>query len=415
MGNERNTLLSMQFFAVLCISIALVQMQVYAAVTMVGPTKNMCVGVNVGASTLQTKSAMYLALCDGAFSTTRTGADSYDKSIGYLKMGVEKIAFVRDGYLTDTTSLCTTTDPFACSAANNVYLMSGSSGDNVYQDTSAEKKADAAAGGGTYAFSSTGAYFGQDTQAANMKFSNGVSGFYAGTASYMVTSGSISTKMNEFDIAGTKKSACISAIAGGTCGAERTFNEGTYKFSLFGYGRSVNNAIKNVVDKKNGGTAKPFQYIGFRQVVTLTAAPAAATVTVMVTKKSGGAGVDPDQAKEEDIASFKLCVDTTRCLQYVFPSKYNTGLLEAGNPVVDANSETKDIKIKVSWNGAKTGMSLNVDYLMAVADVQANDRWFVYDPDVFDPALSGVSTTTGVGYVALSVCAIAMSIVRLYE
>jgi len=172
---------------------------------------------------------------------------------------------------------------------------------------------------------------------------------------------------------------------------------------------------KTLLTKKNGGTAKPFQYIGFRQVVILTAAPAAATVTVMVTKKSGGAGVDPDQAKEEDIASFKLCVGTTRCLQYVFPSKYNTGLLEAGNPVVDANSETKDIKIKVSWNGAKTGMSLNVDYLMAVADVQANDRWFVYDPDVFDPALSGVSTTTGVGYVALSVCAIAMSIVRLYE
>jgi len=242
-------LLSMQFFAVLCISIALVQMQVYAAVTMVGPTKNMCVGVNVGASTLQTKSAMYLALCDGAFSTTRTGADSYDKSIGYLKMGVEKIAFVRDGYLKDTTSLCTT-GPFACSAANNVYLMSGSSGGNVYQDTSAAKIAAAADGGGTYAFSSTGAYFGTTTQAANMKFSNGVSGFYAGTASYMVTSGSISTKMNEFDIAGTKKSACISAIAGGTCGAERTFNEGTYKFSLFGYGRSVNNAIKNVVDKK---------------------------------------------------------------------------------------------------------------------------------------------------------------------
>merc|ERR1712166_1352123 len=416
MGNERNKLLSMQFFAVLCISIALVQMQVYAAVTMVGPTKNMCVGVNVGASTLQTKSAMYLALCDGAFSTTRTGADSYDKSIGYLKMGVEKIAFVRDGYLKDTTPLCTT-GPFACSAANNVYLMSGSSGGNVYQDTSAAKIAAAADGGGTYAFSSTGAFFGTDTQSANMvaSGSNTKSGFYAGTASYMVTTGSISTKMNEFDIAGTKKSACISAIAGGKCGAQRTFNEGTYKFSLFGYSISKNGDIKNVVDKKTGGTAKPFQYIGFRQVVTLTAAPAAATVTVMVTKKSGGAGVDPDQAKEEDIASFKLCVGTTRCLQYVFPSKYNTGLLEAGIAVVDANSATKDIKIKVSWNGAKTGMSLNVDYLMAVADVQANDRWFVYDPDVFDPALSGVSTTTGVGYVALSVCAIAMSIVRLYE
>jgi len=135
----------------------------------------------------------------------------------------------------------------------------------------------------------------------------------------------------------------------------------------------------------------------------------------MVTKTSGGAGVDPDQAWEEDIASFQLCVDTTRCLKYVFPVKYNTGLLDAGEPVVDANSATKDIKIKVSWNGPKTDMSLNVDYLMAVADVQADNRWFVYDPDVFDPAFSGVSTTTGVGYVALSVCAIAMSIVRLYE
>jgi len=199
------------------------------------------------------------------------------------------------------------------------------------------------------------------------------------------------------------------------CGAKRTFTEGTYKFSLFGYTSSTSDTIKNVVAKSNGGTAKPFQYIGFRQVITLNAAPSSATVSVLVTKVSGGAGVDPDQAWEEDIASFQLCVDTTRCLKYVFPVKYNTGLLDAGEPVVDANSATKDIKIKVSWNGPKTDMSLNVDYLMAVADVQADNRWFVYDPDVFDPAFSGVSTTTGVGYVALSVCAIAMSIVRLYE
>merc|ERR1712195_119614 len=127
MGNERNTLFSMQFFAVLCISIALVQMQVYAAIITVGPTKGMCIGVDLKATTLQEKSAMYLALCDGEFSEVRSGADSYDKSIGYLKMAVEKIAFVRDGYLKDATAtkVC------------------------------------------TYAYSSTGAYFTKDNAAAN--------------------------------------------------------------------------------------------------------------------------------------------------------------------------------------------------------------------------------------------------------
>merc|ERR1711935_49154 len=419
MGNERNTLFPMQFFAVLCISIALVQMQVYAAIITVGPTKGMCVGVDLKATTLQEKSAMYLALCDGDFSEVRSGADSYDKSIGYLKMAVEKIAFVRDGYLKDATAtkVCTQGDPTKCSADENVYLMTGSSGDKIFQRTASGAKAKEADGGGTYAYSSTGAYFAKDNADANTGLpAGGASGFYAGTASYMVTAGSITVNFNKFDIAGAQVPACISEITGTDCGAKRTFNEGTYKFSLFGYTSSKTDTIKNVVTKSGGGTTKPFQYIGFRQVVTLNSAPSGATVSVLVTKVSGGAGVDPDEAKEEDIASFQLCVNTTKCLQYSFPSKYNTGNLGTdGKPVIDANAATKNIKIKVSWNGAKTAMSLNVDYLMAAADVQADKRWFVYDPDVFDPALSGVSTTTGVGYVALSVCAIAMSIVRLNE
>jgi len=417
MGNERNTLLSMQFFAVLCISIALVQMQVYAAIVTVGPTLGMCIGVDEAATTLAEKSAMYLALCDGDFSVARTGATSYDESIGYLKMAVEKIAFVRDGYLKETQSVCPSNTPTTCSAADNVYLMSGSSGNKIFQRTESSATASDADGGGTYAYSSTGAYFAKSTADANTGLpAGGASGFYAGTASYMVTAGSITVNFNKFDIAGTQVPACISEITGTDCGATRTFNEGTYKFSLFGYTSSKTDTIKNVVTKSGGGTTKPFQYIGFRQVVTLNSAPSGATVSVLVTKVSGGAGVDPDEAKEEDIASFQLCVNTTKCLQYSFPSKYNTGDLGTdGKPVIDANAATKDIKIKVSWNGAKTAMSLNVDYLMAAADVQADKRWFVYDPDVFDPALSGVSTTTGVGYVALAVCAIAMSIVRLNE
>merc|ERR1740130_269679 len=413
-------LLSMQFFAVLCISIALVQMQVYAAIITVGPTKGMCVGVDLAAKTLKEKSAMYLALCDGPFSDARSGADSYDKSIGYLKMGVEKMAFVREGYLM-SPSPCST----ECSADNNLYLMSGSSGNNIFQDTSSGKKADDEDGGGTYAYSSTGAYFAKDTAAANTGPTWGSSagqsapsGFYAGTASYMVTAGTISVNSNEFDIAGTKKAACISEIVDGKCGAKRTFNEGTYKFSLFGYTSSKANGIIHVVGKTRGqgyGKEKPFQYIGFRQVVTLKSAPKGATVTVAVTTVSGGAAVDVSEVYNENIASFRLCVNTTKCLQYAFPQKYNSGLLEGGKPVVDANSKTEDMNVKISWNGPKTDMSLNIDYLMAAEDLQDDNRWFVYDPDVFDPALSGVSTTTGVGYVALSVCAIAMSIVRLYE
>merc|ERR1740130_1279975 len=200
------------------------------------------------------------------------------------------------------------------------------------------------------------------------------------------------------------KSVCISDIDGsGACGAQRTFGLGTFKFSLFGYSISDFGAqisLDNIVNKRGAieGSTKPFEYIGFRQLLELKSIGSGKAFTVMVTPRVGGSAVDPDQAKEIDIGSMKLCVGTDKCIQYTFPQKYNTGVLDSsGNPST-AGGKTSMIKIVVSWNGAKSLRKLYIDYLMSATELVSatTKKWFVYDPDVDDapPTASPTNSPT---------------------
>jgi len=396
MGNAEymgdNKQLSMKFsVAVLCISIGLVQVQ--AGVSTIGPTNGMCVGVNDAASTFSEQTEIYLAKCNGAFSTNRMGANSFDASVGYLKMEMAGVAFVRDGYI-NAKAQCAAANVVSCQPADNLYVMSGPS---QLARSFQKKEAQKAEGSNKYAYSSTGAFFTQSADCSNKIQTTNAgdckNGFYGGTATYMVTEGSIETKENTFDVAGVDKTACITEIASGTCGAKRTFNKGTFKFSLFGYSISDADLLKAKVVNKNGA-GNPFQYIGFRQKVQLKEMPSGATFSAKVTKVSGGE-VDVDAAVEVDIKELKLCVGTDKCLQYVFPQKYNVGDLKGdpAQPVVDGNAETLPIKIKVSWNN-KAENTLNIDYLMDAAKLSVNGKWFVYDPDVTDPSSSATPAAT---------------------
>jgi len=412
---------SMKFlFAALCVSVALVQVQVHASVVTVGPSNGMCVGINDNPTNFEEKSEIYLANCNGTFSTNRPAAESYDPTVGYIKMFMSGIAFVRDGYsVPATASGCDQTAPLDCTAENTYYVMTGPSNNNRVWS-----KAEPAENGGTgtYAYSSTGAFFAQSADCANELGLTTASdqcknGFYAGTATYMMTEGSITTTTNKFDIAGEDKEACISQIDGETCGAARTFTQGQFKFSLFGYTVSDGDKIKQVVEKTAAGSTAPFQYIGFRQTLMLAAMPADGTFSALVTKVSGGAPVAISDAPEMDINVLKLCVNTTKCLQWTFPDQYNSGPIVGGEPALDSTAKTSTIKIKVSWED-EAARAINIDYLMSATELMTDGRWFVYDPDVNDPtnypSTSGVASTTtgGATYIALSICAIAMAIFK---
>jgi len=416
MGDSKH--MSMKFsVAVLCISIGFVQGTTIDSVVTLGPTNGMCVGVNIEPKTFSEKTEIYVANCKGPFKIGRKGSESFDPAVGFLKMEMAGIAFIGDGYL-KKPSKCAADKVTECTAENNIYVMGGPSDTSrtwQKQETQKNFKSDA----NQYAFSSTGAYFTQsaacsnkiatsyldkspqegggkyteaDYAKANPDCPKPVNGFYAGTATYMVTKGEVSLNMNEFDVASSLKSACISPIADGKCGAERTFKKGTFKFSLFGYSLSDSDTEKSkktlekVVKKTAKGATKPFQYIGFRQLLQLQEMPASATFTAMVTKVAGGAPVDPAQAVEDDINKLKLCVGSDKCLEYSFPTQYNSGELNKGSAVpTDAKSKTFTIKIRASWKD-KAKRQLYIDYLMSATELMGDKKWFVYDPDVIDPS-----------------------------
>merc|ERR1711988_422909 len=209
-------------------------------------------------------------------------------------------------------------------------------------------------------------------------------------ATYLATTGTISTNTNNFDIAGTSKTACISQISANTCGAARTFTTGTYKFSLFGYTiENTAGAIANALANSTGGA---FNYLGFRQRISLGGNPAGATLSFTVTTVAG-ASVDLDAIAGQDASGFRLCVNTD-CLSYTFPNQYNYGSLVAGEAST-TGAVTGTIKIKISKPPTATCTNCAyVDYLFPVTGLNAPDKWFVYDPDV-QPTTTPGGTTTG--------------------
>jgi len=358
-------------------------------VTAVGPANGLCAGVDDDSSTVAAKSRVYVAQCNGTFSTTRAGTNSYSASFGYLQMQVDYTALIRGAdaaYISSPSSCSTNNDASSCNSANNILLFEAAGGAaTAYQSTSANESA----GSATYAYASTGAYFGK----AGLPSSE--NGFYAGTATYLATSGTISTNTNSFNIAGTSKDACISTIANNACGTARTFATGAYKFSLFGYTiENTANAINGTIMNTPGGQ---FNYLGFRQRITLGGSPSSATTTYTITKTAGGT-VDLDTVAGEDASGFQLCVDS-QCLDYTFPTAYNYGSLVSGQASV-TGGVTGSLKIKISKPASSTCTKCAyVDYLFPLTGLNAGDKWFVYDPDVTasspTPSPSPSSTTSG--------------------
>jgi len=347
------------------------------AVEVIGPAGGICAGLEAAPKTAADRSRVYISRCSGAFNTTRNGKDAYDKTWGYLSMEMVGIALVRgaDGAYVTSPSTCTDGDASKCTSKNNMLIMKvGTAANNGYFKKDANKEAGK---GNNYAFSSTGAYFANAPAGA---------GFYAGTATYLATKGTIKTNENTFDIAGTDKKACISQItdqgkATAKCGANREFKAGHYKFSLFGYTTdSATNDITKAIKNSTGGA---FTHTGFRQMLKLGGIPKGATVTGGVQLMAGGRKKFTNaEMKGQDVKGFQMCVNG-QCLEYAFPTKYNFGKLTAGEAKLDATSATSDLKVKVSVPDSKVCTNCAyIDYLMPIGKMTTKDWWFVYDPEV---------------------------------
>merc|ERR1711975_96409 len=124
------------------------------AVTTVGPANGLCAGVDNDTSTAASKSRVYIAQCNGTFSTSRAGTASYSASFGYLSMQLDTTALIRGSgaeYITNPSACSTDNDASSCAAANNILQFTISGGaSGTYQ----RSDANASAGSGTYAYSS---------------------------------------------------------------------------------------------------------------------------------------------------------------------------------------------------------------------------------------------------------------------
>jgi hypothetical protein len=273
-----------------------------------------------------------------------------------------------------------------CAKESNIYILSPSADSNqVYRKVNAS--AVAPGHSGTYAYSSTGTYFGSAPTGP---------GIYAGTATYLMLKGSISTNVNTFDIAGKDKNACITTIKGqGTttaeCGKNRVFKEGHYKFSLFGY--TTDDSSKNLAKILTQGAGGKYEHVSWRQLVKLVGDPSGAKVTMGVTT-TAGANKDFGKMAGEDAKGFKLCVNSN-CMEYTFPTTFNNGKLTGGEAVVDKDAATGTIKIKVSKPPSSVcSKCAYVDYLLPIGKMTEANWWFAYDPEV-QPSTTKPGGATG--------------------
>jgi len=367
---------------------------VHADITVVGPANGLCAGVEKAPKSAEDRSRVYLTRCTGDFNKALSGKDAYDKTWGWLSQEILGIALVRgaDGEYLTAEKECKTDKMSDCKATDNIRVMKTSDDKTLKKNGFFLSKSEEKSGTGTYAYTSTGAYFGGAPSGP---------GFYAGTATSLCTKGPIKVKTNNFDIAGTQKSACIAAITGGgtdkaACGTERTFKTGHYKFSLFGHTSddAALNLNKALTESPKG--SKKFDHVGFRQLVKVGGTPDKAKITGGV-QLSTGEKVEFTNALigGKDVKGFQLCVNG-QCLEYAFPTKYNSGKIDAaGDAKVDKNAQTSDIKVKVSVPPtAVCKQCAYVDYLLPIGKMTTKDWWFAYDPEVAKATPMATGTTT---------------------
>jgi len=223
-----------------------------------------------------------------------------------------------------------------------------------------------------YAFITAGAFYGENPA---------VSGGFLGMASYAMVSGSISTKYNSVLVPSapgqaadtiTESNVCISEVTNGACGADRTFNTGDFKFSMFGYtsGSSFSNPE---------GT----KYYGIRTKMSLKGT--SATVTL-----NDGVALDAIGSTDVTHLELKETAGDQRTLVIEFPLHYNYGdkvaAVDGAVPVLG----TKEVKIRVSSAGDG---SIYIDYLFDTSELNVADKYFIYDPTVKEKGTAGTATT----------------------
>jgi hypothetical protein len=297
--------------------------------------RKMCGGATAECTSAQTCTYHAYGPCGGAT----------EPSV-YFEANIEGMGIVYDSeaYLTDSTKA--------------EVIKPAEIENNKYISKSASEKA----GDAEYAYISAGAWYGDPA----------VSGGFLGMASYLLKKGTITTKSNTV-IVPTEPGkpemesfeVCISDLDGEECGAERTFNAGEYKFSLYGY--SVGS------DYTFPPTATHF---GIRTKLALVGAKA----QLRIKSPSEDRMLTLDELGSADVTQIVVTEEAEdgRAVTIDFPPKYNFGTTPEG---LMKPSVTKDVKIKVS-KGPDGEQSIYIDYLFEPPDKAL--QYFIYDPTVTD-------------------------------
>lgn len=230
---------------------------------------------------------------------------------------------------------------------------------------------------GKYAYTMSGNYFGENN-----------AGGYIGIASYLNTGASeIKTPTNDVYLATTKTSTrttrddstigapdgpftvCITDEA--NCGGTRTFKSGEYKFSVFG--KTTGTDYGTTIVAGQNGFPVGMDHIGVRMKLTAV-----------------GFKVEGLKVNGADYAEANVANDVTKMaiahgdgeLALKFPLKYNYGsTASAAVGTTLPVAGTKNVKIRV--HGAdKTAGTVFIDYLFEHADLNAKDKYFMYDPSI---------------------------------
>jgi hypothetical protein len=225
----------------------------------------------------------------------------------------------------------------------------------------------------------------------NVYGNTNVSGGYFGTASYINT-GSTTIKTKTNILYGSKSNAarvdrshghdpnsvspigapygplsvCITDVENGVCsGDDREFPPSAYKFSLFGsyMGPSDNAYVNQFISQGQ-------KHFGFRTMLRSNGFD-------FSTLQVNGRAYDQNRVNE-DVTTVEL-----DGLHYEFPKKYNLGSLVGAKDdgvTIAPLIETKTVHIRVHGLDSQKGQ-VYIDYIFELDGI-ANERYFIYDPDV---------------------------------
>jgi len=337
-----------------------------AAQLLEGP--DMCAGIKLNPATW----AGYTSVAVGPCTSKTTGPPVY------IEQDLVDLIFVNgaDAYLADEANKLEKIDPTA-----------GSS--NGYRDFTAEKEVGT---GNKYAYMQTGGFYGVDPAS---------SGGYVGTANYIVTDGTITTATNDFYLAQTVGDArvtrdqstdgapngpwavCISPVtSGGACGAARSFKEGTYKFSVYGYTSGTSYALPTF----GSTTATEF---GVRMKLKLVGATGAIDLHF-----NNDPALTLAKLGSTSVTSFSV-TSGEGTIEFAFQSDYNIGDVPTSGTSGNVPTPTATKKVKIRASAVPSDKtSVYVDFLFIASDFAAAGKYFIYDPTLTTKILGVTSAAT---------------------